>query len=168
MLTFARNWADRLIGLSAIFGTLGLLGEVGVILYDVIGRALGSPLYGSQDLITMTMIILVFGGMAICDRRGGHVAIDLFEGYFPRWFNRSVDVLSALTGAAIFVAMAWAVNDSAKISAMLNLQTNLLPLKKLWFQNVLSILALVTALGMFLRAVELALAGRDVQKEAQV
>ena len=41
-----------------------------MILYDVIGRALGSPLYGSQDLVTMTMIILVFGGMAICDRRG--------------------------------------------------------------------------------------------------
>jgi TRAP-type C4-dicarboxylate transport system permease small subunit len=116
----------------------------------------------------MTMVILVFGGMAICDRRGGHVAVDLFEAYFPRWFNRGIDVISALTGAAIFVAMAWAVNDSAKISAMLNLQTNLLPLKKLWFQNALSILALVTALGMFLRALELAIAGRDVQKEAQV
>lgn len=168
MLKFARTWADRLIGLSAVFGTLGLLGEVGVILYDVIGRALGSPLYGSQDLVTMTMVILVFGGMAICDRRGGHVAVDLFEGYFPRWFNRTVDVASALVGAAIFVAMAWAVNDSAKISAMLNLQTNLLPLKKLWFQNALSILALITALGMLLRAIELAIAGRDVQKEVQV
>jgi len=96
------------------------------------------------------------------------VAVDLFEAYFPRWFNRAVDVISALTGAAIFVAMAWAVSDSAKISAMLNLQTNLLPLKKLWFQNALSVLALVTAFGMFLRAIELALTGRDVQKEAQV
>lgn len=115
----------------------------------------------------MTMVILVFGGMAICDRRGGHVAVDLFEGYFPKFFNRFIDIASAAIGAVIFVAIAWAVNDSAKISAMLNLQTNLLPLKKLWFQNALSILALVTAAGMFLRAIELAFAGRDVQKEVQ-
>ena len=50
-----RKIADRLIGLSATIGALGLLVEVVVILVDVIGRALGKPLYGSQDMITMTM-----------------------------------------------------------------------------------------------------------------
>jgi TRAP-type C4-dicarboxylate transport system permease small subunit len=65
MIAHLRTWADRLIGLSATIGAVGLLVEVAVILTDVIGRAFGYPLYGSQDMITMTMVILVFGGMAM-------------------------------------------------------------------------------------------------------
>ncbi|WP_291832931.1 TRAP transporter small permease [Limimaricola sp.] len=147
---------------------MGLLVEVGTILYDVTGRALGHPLYGSQDVVTMTMVILVFGGMAICDRRGGHIAVDLLERHFPAWWNRMVDIAAALLGMVIFVAIAWAVNESAKLSVMLNLSTNLLLLPKAWFQYLLSTLALVTAAGMALRAVELALTGRDIRKETEI
>lgn len=168
MLRLLRTAADGLISLSAIIGTLGLLTEVGVILVDVVGRALGAPLYGSQDITTMAMVILVFGGMAICDRRGGHIAVDLFEPYFPDIWNRITDILAALMGAIIFVTLAWAVNESAKLSDMLNLSTNLLRLPKSWFQNALSVFALVTAAAMLLRALELAISGRDTRKEDQI
>ena len=165
MLDTVRKVADGLIGLSAAIGSLGLIVEVGVILIDVIGRALGSPLYGSQDLITMTMVILVFGGMALCDSKGGHIAVDLFERYYPAGLNRAIDILTALLGAVIFTMMAYAVYESAKLSVMLNLSTNLLRLPKAWFQDALVIFALLTALGMLLRAVELTLTGRDVRRE---
>lgn len=160
-----RTIADRLIGLSAAIGALGLIFEVGVILTDVIGRAFGKPLYGSQDLITMTMVILVFGAMAACDRIGGHIAVDIFEPRFPPRFNRFVDALSALIGAIIFLALAWAVYDSLKISVMLNLSTNLLGLPKAWFQYALCGFAVLTALGMLLRAVEIATGTRHVATE---
>ena len=109
----------------------------------------------------------VLGGMALCDRMGGHVAVDIFERYFPRGFNRAVDILSALIGAVIFLALAWAVYESAKLSVMLNLSTNLLNLPKVWFQWALCGFAVVTALGMTLRAAELALSGRDVRGTAR-
>lgn len=166
MLHITRKIADGLIGLSATLGALGLVAEVAIILVDVIGRAFGKPLYGSQDLITMTMVILVFGAMALCDRKGGHIAVDLFERYYPDWMNRLIDILAALIGAVIFVGIAYAVNDSAQFSKMLNLSTNLLRLPKVWFQNALSLFALMTAAGMALRAVELALSGRDIRKES--
>ena len=166
MLHITRKIADGLIGLSATLGALGLVAEVAIILVDVIGRAFGKPLYGSQDLITMTMVILVFGAMALCDRKGGHIAVDLFERYYPDWMNRLIDILAALIGAVIFVGIAYAVNDSAQFSKMLNLSTNLLRLPKLWFQNALSLFALMTAAGMALRALELALSGRDIRKES--
>ena len=51
-----RKLADGLIGLSAALGTLGLLMELVVIVVDVIGRAFGAPLYGSQDIITLSLI----------------------------------------------------------------------------------------------------------------
>lgn len=160
-----RTWADRLIGLSANLGALGLLVEVIVILVDVVGRAFGSPLFGSQDITTMSMVILVFGGMAACDRQGGHIAVDLFEPRFPSSFNRFIDILAALLGAVIFAFIAWAIIESAKLSVMLNLSTNLLRLPKAWFQWGLASFAILTAFSMALRSAELTLSGRDVRSE---
>ena len=167
MLASLRTWADRLISLSAALGSIGLIFVTLVILIDVIGRGIQTPLYGSQDLMTMTLVIVVFGGMAICDRQGNHVAVDLLESYFPDALNRAIDILSALLGALIFVALAYTVYESAKISTMLNLSTNLLRLPKAWFQWGLCCLSLLTAVAMLLRAVELSISGRDVRKEQQ-
>lgn len=160
-----RKVADRLIGLSAVLGALGLLAEMLVILVDVVGRAFGAPLFGSFDLTTMMLVIVVFGGMAMCDRIGGHVAVDILEDRLPAGFNRFVDILSAALGSVIFAVMAWAVYESAKLSLMLNLSTNLIQLPKAWFQWCLCGFAGLTALAMLLRAVELAVTGHDVRKE---
>ena len=85
-----RRVADGLIGLSATIGSIGLIFVMGVILIHVIGRAFKAPLYGSQDLMTMSMIIIVFGAMALCDRIGGHIAVDLLENRFPPMMNRAL------------------------------------------------------------------------------
>ncbi|AZQ65878.1 TRAP transporter small permease [Silicimonas algicola] len=164
-MTVLRRAADALTRLAATIGALALLVEVGVILVDVIGRAFGHPLFGSQDLVTMTMVILVFGGMTLCDRNGGHIAVDLLEPRFSPTLNRVIDVASAILGAVIFVFIAWAVWESAKLSQMLNLSTNLLRLPKAWFQWALIAFVLLAAVGMALRAAELALRRHDVRKE---
>ena len=160
-----RRAADGLIGLAALIGGACLLGLVGVILVDVVGRALGAPLFGSQDLITMGMAVLVFGGMALCDRRGGHIAVDLLEPRLPGPVNRAIDVASALLGAVIFAMIALALHELAALSQMLNMSTNLLRIPRAWVQWGLVALSLVTALGMLLRAAELAFAGRDTRKD---
>lgn len=162
-----RRIADRLIGLSASIGVLAIFVEVGVILVDVVGRAFGAPLFGSQDIITMTMVIVVFGGMALCDRTGGHIGVDLLESRFPGVVNRVIDIAAALLGAVIFVFIAWAVWESSKLSQMLNLSTNLLRLPKAWFQGALVGFALLSAAGLLLRAAELALQGRDIRAERE-
>ena len=156
---------DRLIGLSAAIAALALLAEVIVILIDVVGRAFGNPLYGSQDLITSGMVILVFGAMALCDRGGGHIAVDLFERYFPPAMNKAIDVISAALGAVIFVALAWAVWESSKLSVMLNLSTNLLYIPKAWTQWALIAFALLTSVSMALRAIEIASRDIDIRKD---
>jgi TRAP-type C4-dicarboxylate transport system permease small subunit len=158
-----RRLADRLIDLSALIGAAGLLVIMAAIMTDVIGRAAARPLYGGQDIVTMAMVLLVFGGMAACDRNGGHITVDILERHLPPGFNRAVDVLAALLGAAVFGLIVWAVLASARLSLMLNLQTNLLGLPKAWFQFALAAFAAITALGMALRAVELAVWRRDVR-----
>jgi TRAP-type C4-dicarboxylate transport system permease small subunit len=161
-----RTIADRLISLSALLGGLCLLGLVGVILVDVAGRAFGDPLFGSQDLINMGMAILVFGGMALCDRTGGHIAVDLLEPKFPYIMNRVIDILAAIMGTAIFAMIAYTIHESAKLSEMLNISTNLLRLPRAWFQWGVAALSIVTALGMALRAAELILSRKDIRKDA--
>ncbi len=160
-----RQIADRLIGLSAAIGSLALLVLVVVILVNVIGSQFGRPLYGALDVTIMSMVIVVFGGMALCDRRGGHISVDLLERRFSPALNRAIDAGSAALGAVIFLSLAWAVYESAQISEMLNLSTNLLRLPKAWFQYALCGLAILTALGMSLRAVEIAVTGRDVRQQ---
>ncbi len=167
MIATIRKAADRLIGLSAIIGTLGLMVEVSVILIDVIGRAFHAPLGGAQDVSQMAMVVIVFGGMALCDKLGGHVSVDVFERHYPEWLNRAIDIVAALLGALIFVAIAWSVYQSAVLSQLLNLSTNIIHLPKAWFQWAISALSVVTALGMLLRAVELALGGPRMTSEPE-
>lgn len=144
--------ADALIALSAFVGTAGLIFVTGVIVADVVGRNMGLPLYGAQDLVTMTMVLIVFGGMALCDRTGGHIAVDIFQPWFSDNANRVIDILAALLGAAIFVMIAVAVWRSAALSQMLNLSTNLLRLPVAWFQYALVALSMISALALSLRA----------------
>lgn len=155
MLATIQKGADGLTRLSALIGTLGLITEVVVILADVIGRYFGHPLTGAQDISQMAMVVLVFGAMALCDKVGGHISVDLFENAMPGWMIRAGDVISALIGAMIFLGIAWTTWESAGLSKMLNLATNIIKLPKVYFQYFVIAASLITALGMILRALTL-------------
>lgn len=159
MLRALDSLAGRVIALSAFLGTLGLLTEVVVILADVTGRFFGAPIRGAQDITQMSMVVLVFGGMALCDRLGGHIAVDLFERHFPDWLNRAGDILSALLGAAIFLGIAWTMYESSILSRLLRSATNIIGLPKAWFQYYVIASCLITAFGMTLKALLLATGG---------
>lgn len=165
MLSAINKLADRLIGLSALFGSIGLVVEVVVILIDVIGRYFGSPLIGAQDISQMTMVIVVFGGMALCDKLGGHISVDIFEHVFPPRMLWLGDVISPLLGAVIFCGIAWTSWESAGLSRMLNLATNIIYLPKAWFQYVVVVLSVITAFGMFMRGLGVAMGGKPVSHE---
>ncbi|MCB1336700.1 MAG: TRAP transporter small permease [Maritimibacter sp.] len=158
MLGHVQKGADGLTRLSALVATLGLITQVVVILVDVVGRYFGAPLKGAQDISEMAMVLIVFGAMALCDRVGGHVSVDLFENAMPRWMIRAGDIASALIGAAIFLGIAWTTWESAGLSKMLNLATNIIKLPKVWFQYFIIAASLITAAAMILRALSLILA----------
>jgi len=165
MLTLLRKVADGLIQLSATIGGIGLIFEVILILADVVLRFFGSPIVGAQDLSQMAMTVVVFGGMALCDRIGGHVAVDIFERSFPHWMNHLANIVSAFLGAAIFACLAWTIYESAKLSVMLNLATNIISLPKQYFQWGVCIFSAITAFAMLLRGIELILGGNTYHRK---
>lgn len=151
--------AARATALVALLGTVGLVAEVAVILVDVIGRYFGTPLRGAQDITQMSMLVLVFGGMALCDRIGGHIAVDVFERIFPDWLKRTTDIAGALLGAAIFGGIAWNMWKSAAMSSMLRQSTNIINLPFSWFKYFIVVTCIVTVFGMLARALSLSLGG---------
>ncbi len=146
-------------GLSAFIGTFGLLALVAILLVDVIGRYFGASLLGAQDITQMGLVLAVFGGMALCDRMGGHIAIDIFERQFPAWVIRLGDIVSAFLGAVIFLAIAWYVWESSKLSIMLNLKTNISALPKAWFQYFVVAASVITGFGMIVRGLDMPAVG---------
>jgi TRAP-type C4-dicarboxylate transport system permease small subunit len=165
-LTRVNNVVDRLISLSSIIGTLALIFIVLVILIDVVGRLFGTPLTGAQDLSQMTMVIIVFGGMALCDKLGGNIAVDIFEDKFSPRMNHWLDIVGWLIGAAIFVGIAYTMLDAAALAKMLNLSTNTIGIPKAPFQYVLAGFAALTALSMLIRSVAYILSPDTEYKKA--
>lgn len=144
---------DRLISLSSIIGTLALIFVVLLILADVVGRLFGAPLNGAQDISQMSMVVIVFGGMALCDKLGGNIAVDIFEDKFPPKMNRWLDIIGWLIGAAIFAGIAYTMLDAAALARLLNLSTNTIGIPKAPFQYLLASFAALTALSMLIRSV---------------
>jgi len=168
LLRWLNKGADGLISLSALVGTLGLLAEVVVILTDVIGRYFGKPLSGAQDISQMAMVIVVFGGMALCDKVGGHISVDLFENSMPNWMIRAGDIVSALLGALIFFGIAW--TTWASVAQMrgygIILTTNIIGLPFDWFKGAIIVMSVITGIGMSLRALALILGVKPVREAA--
>lgn len=140
-----------------MIGSAGLITAVVVILVDVIGRLFGSPLTGAQDIPTMAMVLIVFGGMALCDKIGGHVAVDLLESSMPSWMIRAGDIASALLGAVIFAGIAWTTWTSVLQMRGFGiiLKTNIIGLPFDWFKLLIVAASPITAIGMILRVVSL-------------
>lgn len=147
------KWVDRLVSLSTSFGAVILVAAILIILVDVIGRMFNAPLEGSLDLTQMAFVFIVFGGMALTDKQGGHISVDIFEQSFSRRLNFWLDIIGWLIGAAIFFGIAWTVIESAAISKLLNLSTNVLELPKAHFQYAVAVFSVLTGISMSLRTV---------------
>lgn len=161
MLRFLQVWMDHLVRASAVIAALALIGIVATILFDVAGRnLLGAPLRGTQDLVQVALIVIIFGSVAMVDRKDANVAVDLLEHQFSPILNRVLTVAGRLTGALIFFGIAWTMIDSAAISTMLNLSTNILNIPKAPFQYIIAGFSILTGVSMVLRVV-LILLGRD-------
>lgn len=150
-LGIARRVADRLADLSVAIGGAALVAAGAIIVIDVVGRVFGAPLRGAQDLSQMALVLIVFGGMAFCDRTGGHVSVDLFETSFSARANLWFAAFANALGALIFVLIAVEIWESSKISRMLHLATNILKLPKAPFQYAVAAFCVITALGMLVR-----------------
>ncbi|MCG6874149.1 MAG: TRAP transporter small permease [Betaproteobacteria bacterium] len=66
-----------------------------------------SPILGVFDLSEVTLLVLVFLGLAYCGRTGGHISVDLIAGLAKPAILRGMDVVVRLCGGAFLLFVAW-------------------------------------------------------------
>lgn len=165
-VALARRVANALVTASAVVGGLALLASLLVILADVIGRSLDHPISGSPDIIQLCFVLIVFGSVPICERTGGNVRMDLFDSSFSASANRLFDYFAVISGVVLFALIAWRMWESAKLSMMLDLSTNVLRIAKAPFQICVTVACLIVAFSMLVQLIEM-LTGADASATDQ-
>ena len=154
-LAAADKIVDRLASLSAIVSVAALVFGTSVILVDIIGRIFGMPLSGSSDLIESSFVLIVFGGLPLCDRNGGNVAVDLLENTFSLRANHLFLIFANVIGVVLFTLMSWQMWQATEISRLLNSTTNMLNIPKVPFQYAATAFCAFVALGMVMRIIQM-------------
>ena len=84
----------------SITGGTALLLLLGITVAEVVARHLiGASLLGSEDLVTMSLTVLVAAAVVCAAQEGGHVSVDLIRRFRGSRAGRAADVLARLLGA---------------------------------------------------------------------
>ena len=95
----------------------------------------------------MAMVLVVFGAMALCDRRAGMSPWTFSSGACRPDSTECSTFSGRLPPRSSSRRWPGRCSKSARLSQMLNLSTNLIDLPKAWFQWALAAFAGLTALG---------------------
>lgn len=83
-----------------------------IITIDVVGRAFfGAPLTGAVEIIVNSIVVIAFLQLAYAVGSGSMLRADFIIGLFPKRGQLIIDIAGLLTGAAVFLLLAYAVVD---------------------------------------------------------
>lgn len=105
--------ADAIMGGANVVATLWILGLMGLILCDILGReVLGRPVAGVPEMVKYSIVGIVFLQIAHTHRKGEMIRSDgILAMLRNRWPTAGLmmDLLAQLCGAGLAVLLAWAV-----------------------------------------------------------
>jgi TRAP-type C4-dicarboxylate transport system permease small subunit len=83
-LTSALEWTMRILMAAALLAMMILT------FVDVIGRyAFNAPIFGTSEMISYLLAILLFAGLALVSGERGHITITILEGWMDRRVGRA-------------------------------------------------------------------------------
>ncbi|RKE66111.1 TRAP transporter small permease subunit [Pseudorhodoplanes sinuspersici] len=79
-----------------------------LVVADVVGRGLfNSPVKGTPEIVSMSIVIICFLLAAYAVQSGGMLRTDVIVGMFGRRGHAFADLASGLLGAAFFILIVW-------------------------------------------------------------
>ena len=112
MLAWLQRWLSRLTVLAAIIGGAAVAGLMALTVVAVFWRyGLNDPIFGLEDLSTLTLSVVVAASVAYAASRQAHVSVDLLGHLrLGRKLSRVIDAIAqslslamvALAGYALF------------------------------------------------------------------
>jgi TRAP-type C4-dicarboxylate transport system permease small subunit len=91
--------------ISNIFASLTALGIFVVVIYQIIGRVIGSPAPWTEELTRFMFIWMVFIGLGIGFRRAESARVTVFLKYMPKCIQKASVAIYATGTIAFFLFM---------------------------------------------------------------
>lgn len=156
---------DRLVRwLGLIAGGIMVLLALGTVVAAMMRYIFNTPLGGAGEIQGMTLVVIIFLGVAYCGRTGGHVAVDLFTDMLGPRVTRWTDMLVKALACAAFVILAiWCV----KIGGLFTMTTQWWKIPHEPFYYLIAFGAGLYALVLFLELAALVVGRPDLAKREQ-
>ncbi len=78
-----------------------------ITVLDVIGRYIGRPLPGANELIGLILVVIIVCGVGITQKAGGHIAVNVVVDRFPLLIRRILVLTSLISGFIVAVLISW-------------------------------------------------------------
>ncbi|WP_136440685.1 TRAP transporter small permease [Pacificoceanicola onchidii] len=94
---------------SLICGGATLIFMTGYSVWNVLimRKALNSPILGAEDLLILSLVVIVALSIPLGARTGAHIEIEVLEARMSAWFAKWSMIAVKLTGVILLVFMAW-------------------------------------------------------------
>lgn len=152
---------DRVVRAIALFcGGLILIALMGVTLADVVYRyVLNAPIFGSQDISILLLVLVVAFCIAYGGRTGAHVAVEVFGKLGGAVFERISALFVRAAGAAVMALASYQLFQSGRMATELEEGSQLLNIPFEPFYDALAVGVGLYAILLALEAVYLAVTG---------
>ncbi len=108
-------WLDKtLLWTSLIFGgaALAFMTFFSVLNVLVMRKALNSPIQGAEDLLALSLVVIVALSVPFGARTGAHIEIEVLESRMSRAFAKWSMLFVKLLACALLVIMSWRLWES--------------------------------------------------------
>ena len=98
-----------LVRVSLVLGGATLAFMTGFSVWNVLimRKALNDPIVGAEDLLSLSLVVIVALSVPLGARTGAHIEIEVLESRLPERFARWSMVAVKILGAALLAVMAW-------------------------------------------------------------
>ena len=104
------SWRGAIDGLVLWIKRLGAVALVGMMVmtvFDVITRALATPIFGAVEIVSLLAVLVLACAMPMTHVEKGHVGVGLLVGRFKPRTQALVDAATGVLGTVLFAIVSW-------------------------------------------------------------
>jgi len=107
-MSWLRRWLQRLAVGMVLLGSVGMMLSMLICVADVIGTNFFDwPVPGALEITESTMVLIVFGALAYCQEKRGHIRVEILHGYMSPRIQSFMDAVTHLLALVFFALLAW-------------------------------------------------------------
>ncbi|MBC7355219.1 MAG: TRAP transporter small permease [Desulfomicrobiaceae bacterium] len=104
---------EMVVRLTRAVATAAVLLMMAVTVVSVVGRLVGTPLFGAEEMVAFLCVAVVAASLPYCQEHRAHIGVELVvRRLSPRW-QRRLKFVRDLGSLGLWLAMAWAVGAYA-------------------------------------------------------